>query len=114
MVEDHADTLTTLTRLLTRRGHRVTPAATAAAAVREFGAGEFDLIISDLGLPDRTGFELMAELRALRPTPAIALSGYGMDADILSSKAAGFDEHLTKPIDFDLLLRTVQRYGQNR
>jgi signal transduction histidine kinase len=109
LVDDHADTLTTLTRLLTRRGHTVTAVATAAAAREEFARAEFDVIISDVGLPDASGLELIADLRHIRHTPAIALSGYGMDADLLSSKAAGFQEHLTKPIDFERLARTVQQ-----
>jgi signal transduction histidine kinase/CheY-like chemotaxis protein len=109
LVEDHIDTLNTLARLLARRGHEVITASTANAALQLCsGGGDFNLIISDLGLPDSTGQDLLRRLRAVRPhTPAIALSGYGMDADVTSSKAAGFDEHLTKPIDFALLLRTV-------
>lgn len=109
LVDDHEDTLATLGRLLTRRGHHITPVATAAAARQAFAQEEFDVIVSDLGLPDASGLELLADLRAVRFTPAIALSGYGMDADLLSTKAAGFQEHLTKPIDFERLLRAIQQ-----
>lgn len=109
LVDDHEDTLATLGRLLTRRGHQVTPVGTAAAARQAFTEGAFDIIISDLGLPDATGLELLAQLRGVRFTPAIALSGYGMDADLISSKSAGFQEHLTKPIDFERLLRAIQQ-----
>jgi signal transduction histidine kinase len=109
LVEDHPDTLGTLSHLLARKGHSVMPAATGGAACEAFSAGQFDLIISDLGLPDCSGHELLTRLRAIRFTPAIALSGYGMEADLLGSKAAGFEEHLTKPIDFDQLMRTVDR-----
>ena len=65
------------------------------------------VIVSDLGLPDCSGLELISEVRKLYATPAIALSGYGMDTDVLSSMAAGFNEHLTKPIDIRLLLAIV-------
>jgi signal transduction histidine kinase/CheY-like chemotaxis protein len=109
LIDDHADTLSALARLLKRKGHTITPAPTGAAAREEFTRGEFDLIISDLGLPDCSGLDLITDLRAIRTVPAIALSGYGMETDLLSSKAAGFDEHLTKPIDFEHLLRTVDR-----
>jgi signal transduction histidine kinase/ActR/RegA family two-component response regulator len=113
LVEDHADTRETLTRLLTRKGHLITAAPTCAAARAAFQRENFDLIISDLGLPDCTGNVLIADLHAIRPTPAIALSGYGMENDILKSKAAGFSEHLTKPIDFDQLVRSVDRLVAN-
>jgi CheY-like chemotaxis protein len=109
LVEDHLDSLVTLTRLLTRRGHTVTPVGTGATARTELANYTFDIIISDLGLPDCSGLELIAEMRKLHSTPAIALSGYGMDTDVLSSMAAGFNEHLTKPIDIELLLRTLDR-----
>jgi CheY-like chemotaxis protein len=109
LVEDHADTRETLTRLLARKGHLITAAPTCAAARAAFQRESFDLIISDLGLPDCTGFALIADLHTIRDTPAIALSGYGMENDILKSKAAGFSEHLTKPIDFDQLVRSVDR-----
>lgn len=107
LVEDHADTLSTMTRLLTRKGYVVAMAADGSEARREFSAAPFDMIISDLGLPDCSGLELIGELRAITPTPAIALSGYGMEADISNSRAAGFEAHLTKPIDFELLINTV-------
>lgn len=109
LVEDHDDTRNTLTRLLGRKGHQVIPAPNGNLARIEFARGEFDLIISDLGLPDGSGLELITRLREIHITPAIALSGYGMESDIVSSKAAGFDSHLTKPIDFEQLLNTVER-----
>jgi signal transduction histidine kinase/CheY-like chemotaxis protein len=109
LIDDHADTLNILTRLLTRKGHAITPAANGAEARAEFARGNFDLVVSDLGLPDCSGLELMGELRAARPIPAIAMSGYGMEADVQSCIAAGFSEHVTKPIDFELFLETVNR-----
>ena len=61
---------------------------------------EFDVLISDIGLPDGTGLDLMRQLRAKRPVMGIALSGFGMEEDIRRSKQAGFVAHLTKPLDF--------------
>jgi signal transduction histidine kinase len=109
LVEDHEPTLAALTRLLRGRGHRVTGAtsvASAAAAVRREG---FDLIISDLGLPDGSGLDVMRQLRAQYGGKAIALTGYGMDSDVRASREAGFAEHLTKPVDPAVLEATIGR-----
>ena len=67
------------------------------------------MIISDLGLPDCSGLQLLAELHAVAKVPAIALSGYGMEGDLVSSRAAGFTAHLTKPIDFENLIRMLDQ-----
>ncbi|MDQ3115337.1 MAG: response regulator, partial [Verrucomicrobiota bacterium] len=67
-----------------------------------------DAVISDLGLPDGTGFELMEKLRAAHGLRGIAVSGYGMDDDVRRSEAAGFAAHLTKPIDFAQLERALE------
>jgi CheY-like chemotaxis protein len=114
LIDDHADTLSTLSRLLSKKGHTVVGAGSGEAARREFAAGQFDVIVSDLGLPDCSGLELMTEFRAQRSTPAIALSGYGMESDVRNCAAAGFNDHLTKPIDFGQLLQTVQRLVARR
>jgi CheY-like chemotaxis protein len=66
-----------------------------------------DLVISDVGLPDGTGLELMRRLSSSGPLPGIALSGYGMDFDIEQSKKAGFARHLTKPITTPLLFKAI-------
>ena len=107
LIEDHADTLSTLSRLLLKKGYTVVAAKNGAGAREAFAAGQFDVIISDLGLPDCSGLELMSEFRSQRATPAIALSGYGMEADVRNCFAAGFTSHLTKPIDFGDLLSAV-------
>jgi len=109
LIEDHEDTLNTLTRLLGKKGHSVVGANSGEAARKAFAEGTFDLIISDLGLPDCSGLELITEFCAERATPAIALSGYGMESDVRNCIAAGFRDHLTKPIDFGQLLQTVNR-----
>ncbi|HSH39311.1 MAG TPA: ATP-binding protein, partial [Chthoniobacterales bacterium] len=108
VVEDHESTLQVLSRLLTRAGHSVVTAGTLGDALAAAKEGEFDLVISDLGLPDGTGNELMEILRARHQLRGIALSGYGMEEDIARSRQAGFSTHLTKPVDFPQLQRALR------
>ena len=105
LVEDHDSTREVLARILRRAGHRVHDAGTGTQALDLLQtAGPFDAVISDLGLPDRNGFDLLREIRVTHPDlPAIALSGYGMDEDVKRAKDAGFTAHLVKPIPFDQL-----------
>jgi PAS domain S-box-containing protein len=98
LVEDHDATRITLARLLTRRKYDVIVAANVEEALRVASGVEIDLVISDIGLPDATGYELLRRLRLDRKLRAIALTGYGNDEDIARTKAAGFSTHLTKPI----------------
>ncbi len=108
LVEDHAATRNALQHLLRNRDYRVTAAASAGDALRQARAGTFDLIISDVGLPDRSGYELMAELRTFQPQLiGIALSGYGMEEDFTRSKEAGFSTHLIKPITIGMLEEAI-------
>lgn len=107
LVEDHDSTLEVLSRLLKRAGHVVVTATTLAEALSAAKKGSFDLVISDLGLPDGTGTELMRIVRARYGLRGIALSGYGMDDDRARSRQAGFAAHLTKPVDFEQLQRAL-------
>ena len=107
LVDDHVDTLQVMARLLTRRGHQVLVAADCRSALETAREHRFDLVVSDLGLPDGSGLTLLAQLREICDAPAIALSGYGMEEDVRQSRLAGYDEHLTKPIDFPLLNLTI-------
>ncbi len=107
LVEDHQDTLQTLQRLLSRRGFETACANTAQIASVLADKQKFDLVISDVGLPDRSGLELMRELKEKHQLRGIALSGYGMEADIERSHAAGFVAHLIKPIDFAALEKAI-------
>jgi PAS domain S-box-containing protein len=111
LVEDHADTAGALGQLLQEEGHRVTVADSVSAALEAFRAVRADLLITDLGLPDGSGHDLLERLRQIRPVQGIVLSGYGMDADVAKSKAAGFAHHLTKPVPIDRLLRTLDDLG---
>lgn len=109
LVEDHADTLAVMKRLLERNGHKITPAENIKTALALVQASTFDLLISDIGLPDGTGIDLLRHVLAIRPMPAIALSGYGMEADVLHSREAGFTAHLTKPVNLSELQRALQQ-----
>jgi signal transduction histidine kinase/ActR/RegA family two-component response regulator len=98
LVEDHAATSAALTRVLTRRNYHVVNAASIADAMRAADREPFDLVISDIGLPDGDGYSLMSELDARHGLTGIAVTGYGMNADIARSEAAGFVTHVTKPV----------------
>ena len=107
LVEDHQDTREIMGEILEQGGFRVHAAASATEAKR-LDLGEIDLIVCDLGLPDQSGLDLIAELQSRRRRPALALSGYGMESDVRASKAAGFDAHLVKPVDVHVLLETLR------
>ena len=109
LVEDHQPTLEVLARLLRKQGHEVVTASTVEAA-RGFAANQqFDLVISDIGLPDGNGVDLMMELTREYDLRGIAITGYGMDEDLARTKSAGFIAHLVKPIDFERLNRVLEQ-----
>ncbi|HET9209926.1 MAG TPA: ATP-binding protein, partial [Thermoanaerobaculia bacterium] len=112
LVEDHEDTAQAMADLLGLMGHEVTLAGSVAAALAAAEAvhGEgIDLVVSDLGLPDGSGQDLMRELIRLYGWKGIALSGYGMEEDIRRSREAGFARHLTKPVDLDTLRAAIRQ-----
>ncbi|PYI75116.1 MAG: hypothetical protein DMF04_11145 [Verrucomicrobia bacterium] len=108
VVDDHQDTCTGMKMILERRGYDITVAYSADQATEKARKQNFDLLISDIGLPDRSGYELMQEMRG-RGVPGIALSGFGMEHDINRARAAGFSEHLTKPINFERLEEVIHQ-----
>ena len=99
LIEDNPDTLRYVALLLRKRLYLVTTAQDFRTARNLAASAVFDLIISDIELPDGSGLEIIRELNQVRPTPAIALSGFGTVDDVLLSRDAGCAEHLTKPID---------------
>jgi PAS domain S-box-containing protein len=103
LVEDHTPTRLALANLLIRRLCEVVTAGDATAARVLASGGEFDLLISDIGLPDGNGCDLMGELRQRFGLKGIALTGYGSQDDINRSEAAGFVTHLTKPVSMQAL-----------
>lgn len=107
LVEDHKATLQVLSRLLVRHGYRVTAVSCVTEALGEAESQIFDLVISDLGLPDGSGNELMEKLRDQYGLQGIALTGYGMEGDVERSQKAGFVAHLIKPVDLNQLRRTI-------
>jgi two-component system CheB/CheR fusion protein len=115
LIEDHRDTAAAMADLLGGLGHRVTVAGSVAAALSAVaglavrGNGPpVDLVISDLGLPDGNGQDLMRELSRHYGLKGIALSGYGMEDDRDRSLRAGFSRHLTKPIHPRALQRAIR------
>jgi PAS domain S-box-containing protein len=108
LVEDNKDTLRSLTRILGQRGHEVRPAGRLSEAMAALDEGAYDLLLSDIELPDGTGLELMRSL-APKAVRGIAMSGYGSEDDIQESQAAGYDEHLTKPVDIRRLEEAIRR-----
>jgi PAS domain S-box-containing protein len=113
LVEDNKDTLRSLTRILGQRGHEVRPAGRLSEAMAAAAEGEYDLLLSDIELPDGTGLELMRTL-APKAVRGIAMSGYGSDEDIQQSLAAGYDEHLTKPVAIQRLEEAIRRVMAQR
>lgn len=107
VVEDHEDTRSVLSRMLGRWGHVVESAATVTEAMEIAVRFETELLISDIGLPDGTGMELLGKLHRERNFPAIAMSGYGMESDLEQTRLAGFLAHLIKPIAAERLKETI-------
>jgi PAS domain S-box-containing protein len=103
LVEDHDDTSRALTRLLKRQGYEVSNADSIASALDAVQHQKFQLLVCDIGLPDGTGFQLIEQVRKHTRTPALALSGFGMEEDVRKSRQAGFEGHLTKPVNFQKL-----------
>ena len=109
VVEDHDDTLRSMKMLLRRLGYEVLAAENMADALRISEEQHFDILLSDIGLPDGTGLELLRRLRRKRNIKALALSGFGMDEDIERSCEAGFADHLTKPVSIDRLQTAISQ-----
>ena len=109
LVDDHHDTCAALEKLLARRGHLVAVTHDVRSAMEAAVRNKFDLLISDIALPDGTGLDLMMHLRAMTNVPGIAISGFGNNGDIERSLKAGFSEHLIKPVKLDNLEAAIER-----
>jgi signal transduction histidine kinase/response regulator RpfG family c-di-GMP phosphodiesterase len=114
LVEDHEDTNRSLTNLLRRRGYHVQSANSVSSALQSAAEESFDLLISDIGLPDGTGIELMEKLNTEHSMVGIALTGFGMEDDVRKSRAVGFREHLVKPVDLNKLDSVLQEFALSR
>ena len=116
VVEDHQDTRQVLMHLLTHWGYEVSPAETLESGLNRLESEPFDVILSDIALPDGTGYALVSEARRRgKNVLAIALSGYNYPSDVQIAKLTGFDHHLSKPCDCgqlrSLLEETITRRG---
>jgi len=112
IIEDDADTLEMLRATLEAHGFKVTACESAAETLQLAPANSVDLIVSDIGMPEMDGFEMIKRLRELdqyKSVPAIALSGYASNKDAKSALAAGFDAHVSKPVDPAELLRLINK-----
>src|SRR4051794_26101473 len=97
LVEDHRDTCEAISRMLSRIGCEVETAANVADATHACKNCTYDLLLCDIGLPDGDGWELLRNVRQFSPVPGIALTGYGMPAEVQTSIESGFAAHITKP-----------------
>ena len=110
LVEDHPPTRAVLSRMIARAGYEVFPADSPDAALKVLDTIKFDLVVSDIGLPAMSGWELMERIKAKQPwTRAIALSGFGYDEDRAKSTKAGFDDHMTKPVAWSALSAKISK-----
>ena len=106
VVEDHADTLRVMGRLLNHLGHDISMADNARSALENIELKQFDVVLSDIGLPDGSGYDVIARAKRKQSIKGIAITGFFQDEDIRRSREAGFDFHLSKPVDFHKL-RTI-------
>jgi DNA-binding NtrC family response regulator len=109
LVEDQPDIAESLRRFLTCIGYKVYVAPDVASARALVKAVEFDVLVSDLRLPDGTGWELMQELSSEHPVRGIAISGYNSPEDIARSKHVGFLDHIAKPLVTEKLTAALEK-----
>ncbi len=114
LVENHDDSRLIIGMMLRALGHEVTSAASMQEALAALAETTPDVLISDIGLPDGDGWELMRRLKFPRPVYAIAMSGYGMASDHMRSQAAGFRHHLVKPMDIEKLESLLDEAARER
>jgi PAS domain S-box-containing protein len=112
LVEDHVDSAYVLSKSLTLSGYEVDTAGTSASALELYRGNQYDLVLSDIGLPDGSGIDLVQKMKEIKDVPAIALTGFGTEEDMLLSEQTGFILHLTKPVDIQHLQAAIQRFGK--
>jgi len=114
IVEDHADTLRVLARLLGHFGHEVSVADGAQRALEIVESKELDVVLSDIGLSDGSGYEVIAHAKRKQPVKGVALTGLDKEEDIRRGQEAGFDFHLSKPVDFHELRTVLAQVGRTQ
>jgi DNA-binding response OmpR family regulator len=100
-----------LSRLLTHFGHQISVAENTQTALEMVQSEKFDVVLSDIGLPDGSGYDVISEAKRKQQVKAVAITGFGTDEDIRRGKDAGFDFHLVKPIDFHELRSVLDEVG---
>jgi CheY-like chemotaxis protein len=108
VVEDHVDSAELLAELLEHHGHTVRVATTVSDAMAIANEQTFDVVVSDVGLPDASGYDLMEQLRDRYAMKGIAMTGSGRASDIEAGRAAGFAMHLTKPVSLSRLQQALE------
>ncbi len=111
LVEDHADTRRVLAQLLGGFGFAVTSVGSVKDALEAAQGEKFNLLVSDIALPDGSGLDVIRQLKARSQIRGIAVSGFGLDADIQRSREAGFETHLIKPVALETLQKTIEELG---
>ena len=107
LVDDHAESVEPLARLLEMHGHDVTTAFTADEALGEARARRFDLLVSDLDMPVTNGCDLLRRVREMYPLKAVAVSAHTSGRFMKLAEAAGYERVLTKPVKFDEVLEAI-------
>ncbi|RFU47775.1 response regulator [Paraburkholderia sp. DHOC27] len=108
LIEDHVDTAEVMAQLIRGMGHEVTVVGRVDDALAATQSATFDLVVSDVGLPDGTGLDFVKAFREHSDVPAVALTGFGTDEDVRRCLAAGFTSHLTKPVNFSQLEQLIE------
>ncbi|MDP9064877.1 MAG: response regulator, partial [Pseudomonadota bacterium] len=115
VVDDNADAADSLASLLAMEGHQTEAVYTAHAALDRAASSKPDVVLLDIGLPDMTGYEVAERMRPiLDEVRLIALTGYGQAEDIQRARAAGFDAHVIKPVDFNMLERVIGEFTASK
>jgi two-component system CheB/CheR fusion protein len=112
IVDDNEDAANSLAMVLQLSGHETASVYTAADALEHAAVFKPDVVLLDIGLPGMDGYEVaqrLRELPGLRGIKLVAVTGYGRSDDRLRARDAGFDDHLTKPVEFEVLDRTLAR-----
>jgi len=117
IVDDSEDTIAMLDELLKVSGANVRTATSGADALRIAEENEFDVILSDISMPEMDGFEFLQRLRQIKGrehVPVIAITGFGRTGDIERARAAGFYSHLTKPLNLQALTEVLKALADSK
>ncbi|MCC8391369.1 response regulator [Paraburkholderia sp. MMS20-SJTR3] len=114
LIEDHEDTAEVMAQLIRSLGHEVTVVGRVDDALAATQLRRFDLVVSDVGLPDGTGLDFIKAFREHSDAPAVALTGFGTDEDVRRCLSAGFTSHLTKPVNFAQLEKMIESAAQEK